>query len=152
MSDTRVPSISTHHLRRVVAILASVLLAAGLVAVPDVATAGSGKAHGWATYAKFRCKRVSTSDESIHTDCKVTDLKKDGKGVYLQVKGIRDHNWDTNWWRHSRNVRPGYPATNRLKDDSTVEGYGSIDRWRIRVCKEISNVDDPCSGYSTVDV
>lgn len=152
MSNAQVRPPSTRRLHRVVAAAASVMLAASFAAVPDVASAGSGKAHGWATFGKFRCKRVSTSDESIHTDCKVTDLKKDGKGVYLQVKGIRDHNWDTDWWRHSRNVRPGYPATNRFKNDSAVAGYGSIDRWRIRVCKEVSNADDPCSGYGTVGV
>ena len=138
--------------RRLAAVAAAGMLVAGTAATvaPTPASAGTGKASGFASFAKFRCKRVSTSDDSFHTDCRVTDTEKDGKGVYLQVKGIRDHNWDTDWWRHTRNVRPGYPATNHIKEDSYAE-EDSVDRWRIRVCKEISGTD-PCSGYSTVGV
>lgn len=152
MSTTDRQSGRQPRMRRLAAIAAAGVLLSGVAGAtaPTPASAGTGKASGFADFGKFKCKRVSTGDDSIHTDCRVTDTKKDDKGVYLQVKGIRDNNWDTDWWRHSRNVRPGYPATNHLKSDSYAES-DSVDRWRIRVCKEVKGTD-PCSGYDTVGV
>lgn len=138
-----------HH--RAASGVALIVVAAFIVLSSSPASAGTGTASGFATFGHFRCGRVSTGSDSIHTDCYVTDDAKDGKGVYLQVQGVRDWEPDTSWWRHTPNVTPGYPSTNHfIKDQYSY--WGGIDRWRIRVCLSVADATDPCSGYGTVGV
>ncbi|CAN5872395.1 MAG: hypothetical protein M3R09_09095 [Actinomycetota bacterium] len=84
-------------------------------------------------------------------NCYVTDTLKDGYGVYLQAKGVRNYYFDTDWLRVTKNVDPGYPETDHFRGTYDVATTG-IDAWRFRVCRDIRHRADPCGRYSEVDV
>jgi hypothetical protein len=135
--------------RRAIAAAASAAGFVLLTAAPaDAATPVSGNLRT----NTYSCS-LSFAGRSVKGPCSVHDGEYDGLGVYLQIKGIRNSYWDTDWDRLTENVPGGYPHTAYYDIDWTASSIApKVDTWKIRVCLEVRYQDDPCGGTSSVNV
>lgn len=96
---------------------------------------------------KYSCK-VDATIWSLSGTCAITDTKKDGKGVYLQVKGDRPYTTDTAWYRGTANGK-GYGYVTTFKG-TFLRVPAPVDRYEVRLCKDIRNTQDKCGSAKYV--
>ena len=122
------------------------IVAAGTV---DAAAATVSGSFGKNTY---KCSATVTG-RSFKGTCTVHDGDYDGLGVYVQLKGVRNHIFDTKWVRATPDVPGGYPHTATFAVDfSTAAGTAGVDVWETRVCLKVIEADDPCGKIGKTPV